>query len=507
MRKNNHNNAPFPEIVSGKAGWKIFEDAKAPRTSNLSKEMHVPLDGDCVFCGINHSKMIRRHELGHVKWSPQTIGKLNEHEDSQSVEVCEEVRVNYLLSMKQLPIDKPIMCKDIWEKKCVEAIYEFSEYDLICFMLAAMWFIKEDETRYYWRKSANNYEFTEFIDTYHRIVDMSNINIPFADRLTKLRKMQIEWSMQKAQEIYKMILTSRGSYQQTVTYRKTRKAAKVLASLREDFGKSPEAEQVYEQLKQQSDKAKQAAANKMSVSKAKEHEHNLGEQSLAEAELETLQRMNSLLASSDMNYEANVNDMTGRWGKMDIYTPELNVNLQGKIKGGREYRPMDYGVNPKYMNRWCIDKKVFKQRQRTYGGTILIDASGSMSFSGDDILEIMKLLPTVTVAMYNSSNNRERWSSDVGSLRIIGAKGKRVKQDYLDKWSGGGNLVDGPALRWLSKQAPSRIWVSDMYVFGADNTNSANLLKECNQIMKQSGITRLADIDDVKRFALQLNQL
>ena len=46
-----------------------------------------------------------------------------------------------------------------------------------------------------------------------------------------------------------------------------------------------------------------------------------------------------------------------------------------------------------------------------------------------------------------------------------------------------------------------------MYVFGADNTSAANLLKECNQIMVRSGITRLADIDDVKRFALELNQL
>ena len=67
MRKNNHVNAPFPEIVSGKPGWKIFEDEKTPHTSNLSKEMYVPLDNQCESCGVNHSKMIRRHELGHVK--------------------------------------------------------------------------------------------------------------------------------------------------------------------------------------------------------------------------------------------------------------------------------------------------------------------------------------------------------------------------------------------------------------------------------------------------------
>ena len=502
MRKNNHKNAPFPEIVSGKPGWKIFEDAKAPRTSNLSKEMHVPLDGDCVFCGINHAKMIRRHELGHVKWSPQTIGKLKEHEDSQSVEVCEEVRINYLLSLKGLPLDRPIICKDTWAKKCVEAIYEYSEYELICFLLAAMWWVNTD-TRYVWNKFADNSEYKDFQDIYTDIID----NADPANALTKLRQMQIMWSISKAREIYQIILQSRGNYQYVVSYNKTRKGARVLAALRDDFGEQPKPEQVYQQLKERADKAKQQKQNQMSVKDMKNQAAEEGEMTLAESELETKQQMSELLSGSDMDYRPDINNMTGRWGKMDIYTPDLNINLQGKIKGGREYRPMDYGVNPKYMNRWCIDKKVFKQRQRTYGGTILIDASGSMMFDGDDILEIMKLLPAVTVAMYNSSNNRERWSHQIGSLRIIGAKGKRVKQDYLDKWSGGGNLVDGPALRWLGKQAPARIWVSDMYVFGADNTNSANLLKECNQIMVQSGITRLADIEDVKRFALELNQL
>ena len=111
MKRNSSPNAPFPEIVSGKAGWNIFEDADRPRTSNLSKEMHVPLDNECEDCGINHSKMIRRHELGHVKWSPQTIGKLSEDEDSFSVEICEEVRINYLLSRKNIPIDRIVMCE------------------------------------------------------------------------------------------------------------------------------------------------------------------------------------------------------------------------------------------------------------------------------------------------------------------------------------------------------------------------------------------------------------
>jgi hypothetical protein len=125
----------------------------------------------------------------------------------------------------------------------------------------------------------------------------------------------------------------------------------------------------------------------------------------------------------------------------------------------------------------------------------------------------MQMLPAVKIAMYNSTyedndnkNNRYGWGT-TGSLRVIGDNGKRVTTEYLDKHSGGGNLVDGPALKWLSQQKPKRIWVSDMFVFGKGNVNTGNLLQECYQIMKQSGITRLADIDEVKRFALELNRL
>ena len=501
MRKNNHVNAPFPEIVSGKPGWKIFEDEKTPHTSNLSKEMYVPLDNQCESCGVNHSKMIRRHELGHVKWSPQTIGKLKETEDSQSVEVCEEVRINYMLQQKGLPLDELTVCKELLHVQNMKAIYTYSEYDLICYLLGMMWFVPEEEvTRYYWSKYANNREYMLFKTD---LVDVED-----SKELTRYRMKQIDWALNQARTIYQMILTSRGNYQQVVSYAKTRKGAKYLSRLRDDFSEPPTDEQVYESIRKSKEAERNARARNRQAGNKDEGDSASDEQTLEEAQLSTKQELNSQLAQADFDYNPDINNMTGRWGKMTTYTPELNVNLQGKIKGGREYRPMDYGVNPKYMNRWCIDRKVFKQRQRTYGGTILIDASGSMSFSGEDILEIMQMLPAVKIAMYNSSHNDETgWQSNRGSLRIIGDKGKRVQQDYLDRWSGYGNLVDGPALRWLSKQAPTRIWVSDMYVFGADNTSSANLLKECTQIMRKSGIQRLANIEEVKRFALELNKL
>jgi hypothetical protein len=199
----------------------------------------------------------------------------------------------------------------------------------------------------------------------------------------------------------------------------------------------------------------------------------------------------------EMRYSSTTH--VGHWGSMKIHEPPLTVNLQGRLKGSRAYRPADFGYNPKYINRYCIDKKIFKQKQRTLGGTILIDASGSMQFNGQDILDIMEILPAVTIAMYNG------WSSH-GHLRVIARNGRRVTENYLDTHSGMGNVVDGPALDWLATMPSRRIWVSDMHVFGAgNNSNGFNLLKYCYDVCLKSKIINLKDIQEVKEHALKLN--
>jgi hypothetical protein len=133
------------------------------------------------------------------------------------------------------------------------------------------------------------------------------------------------------------------------------------------------------------------------------------------------------------------------------------------------------------------------------GGTILIDASGSMSFDGEDILEIMQMLPAVTIAMYNGRGY-------TGDLRIVAKNGKRVNQQYLDRYSGYGNVVDGPALEWLGTQPAKRIWVSDMHVFGGrGDVSGFNLMADVNKLVRKYNIINLKNIEEVKEHGLKLN--
>ena len=120
---------PYPEIVTGEGGWTVTgtpNDSPAACVDNLNKHMQVPLDRECTECGINHSRMIRRHELGHVKWSPKTMGKLKPGVRPEAVEVLEEIRVNYLLGQAKLFIEDPTQCIDTIKMRTFEAVYNDS---------------------------------------------------------------------------------------------------------------------------------------------------------------------------------------------------------------------------------------------------------------------------------------------------------------------------------------------------------------------------------------------
>ena len=466
---------PYPEIVTGEK-WEVVgtvNNSPEGSTDNLNRQMTVPLDRECEECGINHSRMIRRHELGHAKWSPKTMGKLKPGVRAEAVHVLEEVRINHLLYENKLPLSEPSQCLDMIQQKTNKLVYESGIAEIILMGLASRWRVPDED-------SNRRYASYKYNDEW--IVMSSAMNMIYNDdTVTEYRKNQIDYA-QKIITMYYQNITNHG-FGQTISYRKVQKYAEPLSAILDMFRDAPTQDEVYKP------KPKPNTASGMGEGEGESEESNeLGGGSLE-------QRTRSDLA--DMLYKSTQG--TGQWGEMFMHQPPLTVNLQGRLKGGRAYRPADFGYNPKYINRYCIDKKIFKQKQTQLGGTILIDASGSMSFDGKDILEIMQLLPAVTIAMYNGSG-------DTGDLRIIAKNGKRVSEKYLDEHSGYGNIVDGPALEWLGTQPARRIWVSDMHVFGAHGATAGfNLMADVNKTVRKYNIINLKNIEEVKEHGLKLN--
>jgi len=465
---------PYPEIVTGEK-WEVVgtvNNSPAGSTDNLNRQMTVPLDRECKECGINHSRMIRRHELGHAKWSPKTMGKLKPGVRAEAVHVLEEVRINHLLYENKLALSEPSQCLDTIQQETMKLVYESGIAEIILMGLASKWRTPDHETNRSYRSFRYNDEWVVMSSCFDMINNDPNV--------TDYRKEQIMFAQKVvAKFMYKI---TDHSYGHTISYRKVQKYAEPLSRILDMFRDKPKPDEVYKPT------PKHTAPGMAGDEGEAEESNELDGGSL---EQRTRDDIANLLYSGS--------EGTGYWGEMFMHQPPLTVNLQGRLKGGRLYRPADFGYNPKYINRYCIDRKIFKQKMTALGGTILIDASGSMSFDGQDILDIMQMLPAVTIAMYNGRGH-------TGDLRIIAKNGKRVTQKYLDRYTGYGNVVDGPALEWLGTQPAKRIWVSDMHVFGATGEVSGfNLMADINKSVKKYNIINLKNIEEVKEHGLNLN--
>ena len=89
------------------------------------------------------------------------------------------------------------------------------------------------------------------------------------------------------------------------------------------------------------------------------------------------------------------------------------------------------------------------------GGTVVIDASGSMGATSENLKVLARLIPSATIAYY-SGNDRA-----YGKLSIYALKGRRFDGELPAHTLMGGNSVDLAAVRWLLKRDKPWTLISD----------------------------------------------
>jgi hypothetical protein len=172
------------------------------------------------------------------------------------------------------------------------------------------------------------------------------------------------------------------------------------------------------------------------------------------------------------------------WGKMRIETPPRPIRVTGYL--GRRRIAAEEGSVPRNVHRLLVDGRVFQRTRRQRGGSVLIDASGSMSLTNEDLKKILEHAPGARVAVY-SGNDRD------GVLRVLAADGRQVEDHWVAAPAGGCNVVDGPALTWLSTQQKPRVWVSDGQVTGVHDRMSAINSLECAALCRRCRVARYED--------------
>ena len=140
------------------------------------------------------------------------------------------------------------------------------------------------------------------------------------------------------------------------------------------------------------------------------------------------------------------------------------------------------------IRRLLTDGRAFKRttRPKIKGGTVLIDASGSMHLEQAHLREILAAAPAATIAMYSGDDT-------TGAVTIIARNGRMATDAAIAERRsevGRGNIVDGPALAWLAEQQEPRVWICDGIVTGEYDRNTLNLKLEAAIIQRRGRITR-----------------
>lgn len=178
------------------------------------------------------------------------------------------------------------------------------------------------------------------------------------------------------------------------------------------------------------------------------------------------------------------------WGKMSVLECKLENDMPRTWK--QRHKPQYVG-SLRYIHRSITDMKVWGLKDRSIPPlAVLIDCSGSMEIESAAISAILEKQPASIVAGYSGEGAR-------GAVYVIGANGKYATEDKIEKTRincGFGNIVDGPALVWLSKQKGRKIWISDGYVTSAMERRTREAGDFCGEFIKKAGIEYYLSIDE-----------
>ena len=162
---------------------------------------------------------------------------------------------------------------------------------------------------------------------------------------------------------------------------------------------------------------------------------------------------------------APVTEGTAIEGKMEIKDLRPKSVFTAKERQvSQRYSPDGVHLNvARYVNAIVSGDShgLFARRVRQKaGGTVVIDASGSMSANRFNLTALARVVPTATLAYYSGHDN------GTGVLSVYADKGKRYNGELPYNTLLGGNAVDLPAVRWMMSQPKPWTFVSDLEFTG-----------------------------------------
>jgi len=182
----------------------------------------------------------------------------------------------------------------------------------------------------------------------------------------------------------------------------------------------------------------------------------------------------------------------GLWIDMVLDT---SIPLTRTLKGtmGRRRIATDTGRNPRRIERALTDphRRIFDKTTKGSGGVVLIDQSGSMHLSDEQVWALVTAAPGCLIVGYSANAYRY----DVPNVWVLADRG-RVCESVRE--GNGGNGCDGPALRYaLSRRKPGEqvVWVCDGVVTGQKDDWHENLADEVVELVAAHRVHMVDNLD------------
>lgn len=176
--------------------------------------------------------------------------------------------------------------------------------------------------------------------------------------------------------------------------------------------------------------------------------------------------------------------------------------VDGKI--GRRRIATNIGYNPRRIDRMLTDPemRVFDRRTKGKGGVLLIDQSGSMHFTEEDLKQIIDAAPGCVVIGYSHIPGLTE-----PNIWVIAERGHVA--DTIPR-GGRGNGVDGPAVRFAARKQRTGepfIWVCDGVVTdGAGDEIYDNLDEEAAALAVKHRIHMVPDVEGAVKALKRASQ-
>jgi hypothetical protein len=186
---------------------------------------------------------------------------------------------------------------------------------------------------------------------------------------------------------------------------------------------------------------------------------------------------------------------SGRFAQL-VWDESLEYTARPRVRAHRRRRASAVGTVMRYPSRLLLDPlcRAFAQSAPARGGIVVIDQSGSMDVTTDDLHRLLRGAPESLIVGYSHRPGDGGATPNAWVLADAGRVANNPPTGNV------GNGVDGLILRWAIRRAQGSetiVWVTDGQVTDSHDHPCHRLSVECAALVRRSRIVLVRTLDEI----------